>query len=62
MFLIFNLGSAFAVAAVFALYTRLVQVNHSVLAEHVTETNEVFALRVLCLGLILYHDDKPAWQ
>ena len=45
MFLIFNLGSAFAVAAVFALYTRLVQVNHSVLAEHVTETNEVFALR-----------------
>ena len=23
---------------------------------------EVFALRVLCLGLILYHDDKPAWQ
>ena len=23
---------------------------------------EVFALRVLCLGLILYNDDKPAWQ
>ena len=44
MFLAFNLGSAFAVAAVFALYTRLVQVNYSVLAEHVTVNNEVFQL------------------
>jgi DHA2 family multidrug resistance protein len=44
LFLAFNLGSAFGVAAVFSLYTRLVQVNHSVLAEHVTANNEVFQL------------------
>lgn len=44
MFLAFNLGSALGVAAVFSLYTRLVQVNHSVLAEHVTANNEVFQL------------------
>ena len=44
MFLLFNLGSAFGVAAVFAFYTRVVQVNHSVLAEHVMTNKEVFQL------------------
>ena len=41
MFLVFNMGSALGVAAVFALHTRLIQINRSVLVEHVTETNEL---------------------
>ena len=39
MFLIFNIGSATAVAAIFALHSRLIQINRSVLVEHITETN-----------------------
>jgi DHA2 family multidrug resistance protein len=41
LFLVFNVGSAIGVAAIFALHTRLVQVNRSVLVEHITETNEL---------------------
>ena len=39
MFLMFNIGSATAVAAIFALHSRLIQINRSVLVEHITETN-----------------------
>ena len=39
MFLMFNIGSATGVAAIFALHTRLIQVNRSILVEHITETN-----------------------
>ena len=40
MFLVMNTGKAIGVAAIFVLYTRLVQINYSVLAENVTLTNE----------------------
>ena len=39
MFLMFNIGSATGVAAIFALHSRLIQINRSVLVEHITETN-----------------------
>ena len=40
MFLVMNTGKAIGVAAIFVLYTRLLQINYSVLAENVTLTNE----------------------
>ena len=39
-FLVFNLGSGLGVAAIFALHTRLIQINYSVLAENVSITSE----------------------
>ena len=39
-FLVFNLGSGLGVAAIFALHTRLIQINYSVLSENVSLTSE----------------------
>ena len=39
-FLVFNLGSGLGVAAIFALHTRLIQINYAVLAENVSITSE----------------------
>ena len=44
MFLTFNVGSAVGVAAIFALHTRLSQVNRAVLVEHISETNELLRM------------------
>ena len=39
LFLLFNLGSAAGVAIIFAVHTRLVQINYSVLIEHINPAN-----------------------
>ena len=39
-FLMFNLGSGLGVAAIFALHTRLIQINYSVLTENFSLTSE----------------------
>ena len=39
-FLVFNLGSGLGLAAIFALHTRLIQINYSVLSENVSLTSE----------------------
>ena len=40
MFLVMNTGKAIGVAAIFVLFTRLLQINYAVLSENVTLTNE----------------------
>ena len=44
MFLTFNVGSAVGVATIFALHTRLSQVNRAVLVEHISESNELLRM------------------
>lgn len=53
MFLTFNVGSAVGVAAIFALHTRLSQVNRAVLVEHISETNELLRMPMVANSIDL---------
>ena len=53
MFLTFNVGSAVGIAAIFALHTRLSQVNRAVLVEHISETNELLKMPMVANSIDL---------
>ena len=53
MFLTFNVGSAIGVAAIFALHTRLSQVNRAILVEHISETNELLRMPMVANSIDL---------